>query len=121
MTVAEPLEIEERHTIAVHSSRRARLASGWILVGVGFICIFALGLGSKSGYDARFTLSPAGAKITVPTVVLPARLTAIVLGVIVAALGGWRIVRDYSRRAMRWVIAFALFSLVFSFMCWALT
>ncbi|MDQ1540917.1 MAG: ral nucleoside transport system permease protein, partial [Actinomycetota bacterium] len=85
------------------------------------ICIFALGLGSKSGYDARFTLSPTGAKITVPTVVMPARLTAIALGVLVAALGGWRIVRDFSRRAMRWVIAFALFSLVFSFMCWALT
>lgn len=121
MTVAEPLEIETPHTVEVHAPRRARLASGWILIGVGLICIFALGLGSKSGYDARFTLSPTGAKVTLPTVIMPARIAAIVLGAIVVGLGAWRIVRDFSRPAMRWVIAIALFSLVFSFLCWALT
>jgi simple sugar transport system permease protein len=119
--VGEPLDVEAPRTVEVRASRRARLASGWVLVGVGLVCVIALGVGSKSGYDARFTLSATDAKVTLPTVIVPARIAAILLGALVVGLGVWRIVRDFSRRAMRWVIAIALFSLVFSFLCWALT
>jgi ABC-type uncharacterized transport system permease subunit len=102
-------------------SRRARLVSGSVLIVVGLVCALALGLGSKAGYNARFQLSSSGARVTIPVISVPARITAIVLGVVIVVLGVWRIARGFSRRAMRRVIAFAIVAAVFAFLCWSLT
>lgn len=113
--------VETPEVVEVPVSRRARVVSGAVLIGFGLLCVFGLGLGSHAGYDARFTLSPSGARIKVPDLVLSARITGIVLGVIVVALGVWRIVRGFSRRAMRWVVAYTIVAIVFSFLCWSCT
>ncbi len=73
------------------ASKKARVISGSVLVVVGLLCVLGFGLGSHAGYDARFQLSQPGARIHVPALVLPARVSAIVLGVLVVALGVWRI------------------------------
>jgi general nucleoside transport system permease protein len=107
--------------VEVPPSRKARLTSGSLLIVVGLLCALAFGLGSKAGYHARFQLSASGAKITVPVISVPARITAIVLGFVIVVLGVWRIARGFSRRAMRRVIAFTIVAGVFAFLCWSLT
>jgi ABC-type uncharacterized transport system permease subunit len=119
---ADPAALVGSHEIVdVRASRRARLVSGSVLVVVGLLCVLGLGLGSHAGYDARFKLAEAGARVHVPDLVLPARITAIVLGAVVVGLGMWRIARDFTRRAMRWVIGVAIAAVVVSFLCWSLT
>ncbi len=81
----------------------------------------AFGLGSKTGHNARFRLSPPGAKYTMPNLVVPARIFALVVGIAIAAAGFWRIKKDFSKRAMKWVIALTIVFVVFSFVCWSLT
>lgn len=98
-----------------------RLLAGGAIVVIGLLCILVLGLYSHAGYDANFQLSHATDAISIPDVVLPARWTAIVLGIVAVALGGWHIARDLPRVWLRVAIGFALFALVVSFLCWAST
>jgi simple sugar transport system permease protein len=97
---------------------RARVVGGTILVGVGVVCAVVLGLSATAHAHAEFTLSPASPKITVT---LPARITCIVLGVVVAALGLWHLAVGWRRHAMRWVLTVTLACFVVSFLCWAVT
>jgi simple sugar transport system permease protein len=97
---------------------RARLVSGAVLLFVAAVCALLLGLSVDTGVRARFTLSPASPKIDIS---LPARATCVALGVVVAALAVWQIVRGWSRSAMRWVLSVTLFCFVVSFLCWAVT
>ncbi len=90
--------------LEVPVSRKRRIVTGSVMIVVGLFCALLLGLGSKSGYDAGFQLSQAGAKVHVPTVTLPARLTCILLGLVVVALGVWQIARGFSKAAIRWVL-----------------
>src|SRR5450755_1891175 len=102
MTVgtAGPLDIESPVVVELPVSRRARVVSGSVLIVVGVLCAVAFGLGSKAGHNSHFRLSPVGAKYKLPNLVVPARIFAICVGVVVAAAGCWRISRDFSRRAM---------------------
>ena len=100
-------------------SQRRRVVTGLLLVLVGLTCAIALGLGSQAGRHASFGLSPVGAKVTIPNLVLPARETAILLGLVVTALGVWQMTRGFSRKALRWVLAVTLLCFVVSFLCWA--
>ena len=79
------------------------------------------GLGSKAGHNARFGLSPPGAKATMPDLVVPARIFGLAFGVAVAAAGWWRINRDFSQRGMKWVVAVTIVVVAFSFLCWSVT
>jgi general nucleoside transport system permease protein len=115
------LEIATPQIVEVPASRRARIVSGSVLIVIGVLCAVAFGLGSKAGHMSRFRLSPPGAKVTMPNLVVPARIFAIVVGILIAAAGFWRISRDFSRRAMRWVIALTIVLVVFSFLCWSVT
>ena len=115
------LEIAAPEIVEVPASRRARIISGSVLIVVGVLCAVAFGLGSKTGHDARFRLSPPGAKYTMPNLVVPARIFALVVGIAIAAAGFWRIKKDFSKRAMKWVIALTIVFVVFSFLCWSLT
>ena len=115
------IEIPAPQIVEVPVSRRARIVSGSVLIVVGVLCALAFGLGSKTGHNARFSLSPAGAKYTMPNLVVPARIFAIVVGVAITAAGFWRIKKDFSKRAMTWVTALTIICVGFSFMCWSLT
>ena len=105
--------------IEVPYSPRRRLVTGSILVVLGLVSVFALGLGSAAGRHARFTTTPAGARFTMPTISLPARYVAMVLGFVVVAFGLYQILRGFRRSTMRWVLALTILCLVVSFFCWA--
>lgn len=107
--------------IEVPVSRRRRTTTGSVLVVVGVLCAAALGLGSKAGVRASFTISATGAYFSIPVISVPARVVALVLGAAIAALGVWQIARGFSRPAMRWVLAFTLVGVVAAFLCWSST
>lgn len=113
--------------IIVHSvvevplSKRRRLVTGSALILVGLICVLLLGIGSRSGYDASFQLAPSDASIKVPNLTLPARLTAVLLGLVVVALGVFQIARGFSKRSMKWVLTATGLSFMVAFLCWSAT
>jgi general nucleoside transport system permease protein len=109
------------HIVDVPVSRRRRTVTGSVLIVVGVACALALGLGSKAGVKAAFQFSATGAYFTIPVVSVPARLVALAIGVVIAALGVLQIARGFSRPAMRWVLAFTLVGFVVAFLCWAST
>jgi ABC-type uncharacterized transport system permease subunit len=119
--IDQPLELDTHQIVDVPASRRARTISGSVLIVIGVLCVLAFGIGSKGGYDSRFRLSPAGARFTLPDLVLPARLFSIVVGALVVVAGVWRITRDFSHRAMKYVIAVSIFGVVVCFLCWSVT
>lgn len=102
-------------------STRRRVVTGGVLVVVGLVCALLLGMGSQAGYDATFQLSPEGAKVPVPDLSLPARLTGIILGLVIVTLGVWQIARGFSRRSIKWVLAATVLCFVVTFLCWATT
>jgi ABC-type uncharacterized transport system permease subunit len=107
--------------VDVPISRTRRLVTGAALVVVGLFVALLLGLGSKAGYSTGFQLAQQGAAVHVPTITLPARLTCIVLGLVIVLLGLWHILRGFSRPALRWVLAVTSVAFVVAFLCWAAT
>jgi ABC-type uncharacterized transport system permease subunit len=99
---------------------RRRIIAGVLLVVVGLIAILAWGVGANSG-DAAFALSSADDKVTIPVIRFPGGATAIVLGAVIVLLGLWHLVRGFSRRAMRWVVAATVVLFSLAFLCWAAT
>ena len=109
-----------RHVVDVGVPLRTRLIAGGVIILAGLICIVAWGLGANPG-DADFGLGSVSDAIELPDIVVPATATAIVLGVIVIALGAWYVARGFSRPQMRWVLTAVLFCFVVAFLCWAST
>ncbi len=110
------------HTVVeVPVSQRRRIVTGSAIFLIGLVCVLLLGMGSRSGYDASFQLAPAGASIKVPNLTLPARLTGVLLGLFVIALGLFQIFRGFSKRSMRWVLSVTGFCFMVAFLCWAAT
>jgi simple sugar transport system permease protein len=99
---------------------RARLVSGISVILAGLVCVFAWGFGANPG-DADFALIATGDTFAVPDLEVPAEATAITLGVVVALLGVWQVVRGFSKRQMRWVLVAVLLCFVVAFLCWAST
>ncbi|MQA02786.1 MAG: ABC transporter permease [Streptosporangiales bacterium] len=122
-----PAEQVPEEALIVHrvveppSARRQRLVTGAVLVVVGALVTALFGVSSESGFDAAFRLSSRTDLFQVPDLVLPARPTAILLGVVIIALGGWQLVRGFPKRATKWVALAAVFGFVLSFLCWAAT
>jgi len=102
-------------------SLRTRVITGAALVVVGLVCALLLGLSAAAGRDATFQVAPPGAAVAVPDLSLPARLTAIVLGLLVMTLGVWQIARGFARRHGKWVVALTVLCFVLTFLCWAST
>jgi simple sugar transport system permease protein len=110
------------HTVVeVPVSRRRRIVTGSVILLVGLICTLLLGMGSRSGYDASFQLSPADASIKIPNLTLPARLTGVLLGLVIISLGLFQIFRGFSKRSMRWVLSVTGLCFMVTFLCWAAT
>jgi general nucleoside transport system permease protein len=110
------------HTVVeVPLSQRRRIVTGSAIFLVGLVCALLLGMGSRSGYSASFQLAPAGAAIHVPNVTLPARMTGVVLGLFVMALGLFQIFRGFRKRSMSWVLSVTGVCFMVAFLCWAAT
>ena len=110
------------HTVVeVPVSRRRRIVTGSVILLLGLICTLLLGMGSRSGYDASFQLSPADASIKIPNLTLPARLTGVLLGLVIISLGLFQIFRGFSKRSMRWVLSVTGLCFMVTFLCWAAT
>ncbi|HVQ95073.1 MAG TPA: ABC transporter permease [Mycobacteriales bacterium] len=96
-----------------------RYAVGGLYVILGLLSLLAFGIGTDSGKDARFGLALEGARLSMPDLVLPARVTAIVLSLLVAALGVLRVVRAESARLASWLTGLVIVSLLAAFLCWS--
>jgi len=118
--VSKP-EVIVRSVVEVPISNRRRLVTGSALILVGLVCVLLLGLGSRSGYHASFQLAPTDASIKVPNLTLPARLTAVLLGLVVIGLGVFQIARGFRKRAMTWVLIATGVCFMVAFLCWAAT
>jgi general nucleoside transport system permease protein len=96
-----------------------RVTVGGIYAVLGLLSLLAFGIGTSSGLDARFGLALEDASVHVPDLVLPARITAIVLSLLVIAIGIARAVRDVSERLAPWATAVVIAALLVAFLCWA--
>jgi simple sugar transport system permease protein len=114
-------EVIVHSVVEVPFTKRRRIVTGSALVLVGLVCALLLGVGSRAGYDASFQLAAADARIKVPNLTLPARLTAVLLGLVVVGLGVFQIARGFRKRSMRWVLSLAGFCFVMAFLCWSAT
>jgi ABC-type uncharacterized transport system permease subunit len=94
-------------------------AVGGLYVVLGLLSLLAFGIGTSSGLDARFGLTLEGAKVHVPDLVLPARVTAITLSLLVVVFGVLRAVRAESRRLVSWLTGLVIASLLIAFLCWS--
>ena len=110
------------HTVVeVPIGKRRRIITGSAIFLIGLFCALVLGMGSRSGYHASFQLSTADASFKVPNLTLPARMTGVVLGILVMALGLFQVFRGYSKRAMTWVLSITGICFMVAFLCWAAT
>jgi ABC-type uncharacterized transport system permease subunit len=100
----------------VSASRRA--AFGAATVVLGLVMLVAFGLGSESGLDATFVLSRGGEAIELPDITVPARVTALVLGGLVVAVGAAQL-GGLLRRRTYLVFGIALALFVVALLAWA--
>lgn len=114
-------EVVVRPVVEVPVSNRRRLVTGGALILAGLVCALLLGVGSRSGYDASFQLAPADASVKLPDLTIPARLTGILLGLVVVGLGVFQIARGFGRSAMTWVLTATGLCFMVSFLCWSAT
>ena len=103
--------------VAVVSASRRWLAPATFLL-FGLIDIFVLGHFSHSG-DATFAFSQPFAKVTVPNLSLPARVTCYVCGGISIAIAAARAFVPMGKWLRRVAMAVVSFLLVVSLLCWA--
>jgi ABC-type uncharacterized transport system permease subunit len=90
---------------------------GVVLVGLGLFTIWAFGLGVDSSSEATFNLSLQTDRFQGLSWTINVRMFSIATGLIIVALGAWRL----TRRNLRWTnvslaIALGLFS--FAFLAW---
>ncbi len=77
-----PAAVEDRGPSAAR-----RVGFGVATVVLGLVTLVAFGLGSGSGLDSRLVISRSNDAIQVPDLVLPARYTCILLGLMIIAAG----------------------------------
>lgn len=119
-SVPEERLVVVREVVDLGVPLRTRLIGGLTIVAAGLVVILAWGLGARPG-NADFSLRAVTDTFPLPDVTLPATPTAIVLGIVVVALGAWHTIRGFSRPRMRWVLVAVLVCFVLAFLCWAST
>lgn len=99
--------------------RARRVISGIAYLATGLLCIFGFGIGTGPTSDAHFRLTEDDASITLPMLTLPATITSIVIGVLIAALGVLELTRGIRPAVSRWASAGVVALAIFSFLTWA--
>jgi len=111
-----PEPVVVREVVEPPLSPRRRTVSGIVLVVVGIVIVVAFGLGANKG-SATFSLAPVGEPGF--DVSVPAAGTSALLGLVVAGLGVWQLVRGFPRRRMNLLTGVAIAAFVVAFLCWA--
>jgi general nucleoside transport system permease protein len=117
MTVREQNPTVLYTGVALSGTVRRWLAPATFLL-FGLIDIFVLGHFAHSG-DATFAFSQPFAKVTVPNLTLPARVTCYVCGGITIAIAVARAFLPFDKLLKRVAIAVVSFLLILSLLCWA--
>jgi ABC-type uncharacterized transport system permease subunit len=119
-TITEPLvpPSGEPSLLEEAPSSRRRIGFGIATLVLGLVTLVGFGLGSESGLDATFVLSRAADAVRLPDLTLPARLTGIVLGVIVLVLGAL-LVTGVVRNRIYLVFGVSLALFVVALLAWA--
>jgi simple sugar transport system permease protein len=95
-----------------------RLGFGIATIVLGLIALVAFGLGSESGVDATFVFTRGGEAIDIPDLTLPARATALGIGVVLILLGAAQ-VGGLLRRHTYALFGLALLLFVIALLVWA--
>ncbi len=101
-------------------SARTRVLRGVGLIVTGLVMFFAWGLGAKNG-EAAFQVSQAFDKYQIPIMRFPGGGVAMVMGVIVVALGMGQIAVGYRRVWWHTALGVSAFLFVLAFLCWMAT
>ena len=88
----------------------------YLVLAVGIMWWF--GLGSEAGTDSSFGLNARDTAFELPDLIVPARGTAFLLGVIAAFLGGVQLARGFGRKTYG-VLAIVVACFIASFLVWA--
>ena len=97
--------------------RRARIVGAVFLVAAGIIAV-VFGAGVDGGVDSTFGLNVGQTTIDLPDLVLPSRLTASLLALVCAAIGGVQLARGFDR-ALPAVAGVVALCFVVAFLTWA--
>jgi len=120
-TITEPLAPapeEEPWVEAGDPLRRRRVGFGLATMLLGLVALAAFGSGSESGLDFTFVFSRESDAVQIPDLTLAARTTAIVLAVLVLALGALMVV-GLVRTHIYLVFGIALALFVVALLVWA--
>ncbi len=101
-------------------SPRKRLATGVAFVVAGIVIFLAWGVGARNG-EAAFQVSQFTDRWHVADVRFPGGAAAMIMGIVVIALGVGQLVRGYDRRQLRRALVVSLLLFVLGFLCWAAT
>ncbi len=120
-----PAELDEalvvsHEVVEVEVSRTKRIVSGVAMIVAGLITFFGWGLGAKNG-EAAFQVSQPFDRWHVPDLRFPGGAAAMIMGVIIVALGVGELAIGYKKRQMRWAVAITIALFVIAFLCWATT
>jgi simple sugar transport system permease protein len=122
MTATTPDLVEQgfvvQHEVLTRTTIRQRVVSGILLILLGAVTVQFLALELKAGRDAHLKIDAEGSAGSLPNLVLPARYTALALGIVVIALGCWQLARGFRRQAMPWVLTVAFVAFMVAFLCW---
>jgi len=111
-------EIVVEHEVVTHVSLRDRMIAGGLLVVLGVVTVIFLALNLKSGHDATLKFGDPSTWIKTINIVLPGRITALVLGLVVAGIGVWHLARGFSKRSLPWAGSLAAVAFMIAFLCW---
>jgi simple sugar transport system permease protein len=117
-TAPPPSSAPAGETASARAAHRKARLLGLLYMAVALAVFVLFGLGSEGGLDATFRLNAGDPLFTLPDVVLPARGTAMVLGLVCAVLGGIQLSRGFGKRtAVGLAVVTACF--VVAFLTWA--
>lgn len=119
MSVAQaPAEDIVRLRTVTRSTVRERLVAGISLIVLGLVTVQFLALNLSGGRDAHLKLGDTSSSAHVGDIILPGRVTALVLGIVVVAIGVWHLARGFRRTALPWVFGAAFLAFMIAFLCW---